>query len=76
MVTGDEWLSGRKKIADYLDVSPRKVSALRICGAPIVIEGGTMKAKPSDLDEWRRRRDEGRCPRDGAPCPNIGGVAK
>jgi len=68
-VTGSRWLTGRKAIAEYLNVTGRTVSRLlaKYPDFPVSFLGRKMMAKPEDIDRWVREHA-------AKPCATCGGM--
>lgn len=47
-----EWLTGWKKIADYLDMSIRTAKEYHKKGMPVYKKLGSVQAKPKEIDEF------------------------
>lgn len=52
----DEWLTGWKKIAKYLDVSIRTAQRYFKKGMPVNNKLGTIRAKPKELDNFIKKQ--------------------
>ncbi len=53
--TGDAWLRGAAKIADYIDAPRSRVYALVSAGRlPVEKDGSALIARRSELDAWVR----------------------
>ena len=69
MTDQDGWLSGRKDIANYLNVTGRTVTRLiaKYSDFPVSFLGRRMMAKPEDIDAWVRKHA-------AKPCGKCGGM--
>lgn len=68
-VSEERWLSGRKDVAEYLNVTGRTVSRLlaKYPDFPVSLLGRKMMAKPGDIDAWVRKHA-------AKPCAECGGM--
>ncbi len=55
-----EWISGWKKIAQYLDVAERTARTYERRGLPVYRKFGTVRAKPIELDAFIKNARTGR----------------
>jgi hypothetical protein len=69
MTDQDRWLTGRKEIANYLNITGRTVSRLfaKYSDFPVSFLGQRMMAKPEELDAWVKKHA-------AKPCAECGGM--